>query len=103
MKPDENMRTEQRDSQYLYILAPTRKLLPSLHRPIKSWNIDVRYIRANGKELSETLRAMINLRVVAHTLALLLLISLANVSLLLALLLKPVNEKWSWNLACGTA
>jgi hypothetical protein len=46
---------------------------------------------------------MINLQLVAHTCALVILISLANLALLLALALKPINEGWSWRLACGTA
>ena len=47
--------------------------------------------------------AMINLRLISHTLALVVLISLANLGLLLALLVKPFKEAWSWSIACGTA
>ncbi|KAK1922756.1 hypothetical protein DB88DRAFT_496182 [Papiliotrema laurentii] len=46
---------------------------------------------------------MINLRLISHTLALVVLISLANLGLLLALLVKPFKEAWSWSIACGTA
>ena len=46
---------------------------------------------------------MINLQLIVHTCALVILISLANLALLVALALKPINEGWSWALACGTA
>lgn len=45
----------------------------------------------------------VNLRVVSHTLALVLLVSIANVVLLFALVVKPINENASWRIACGTA
>lgn len=43
------------------------------------------------------------LRVTLHTLALIVLIALADVSLLLALLIKPFSEQTAWRLACWTA
>lgn len=42
-------------------------------------------------------------RLVLHTLALVFLISAANASLLVALIIQPFSEQASWDLACFTA
>ena len=46
---------------------------------------------------------MLKLRVIAHTIALCVLISIADILLLLALLLKPFSEGLSWRMASDTA
>jgi hypothetical protein len=57
----------------------------------------------NGRSERGQRGQRVNLRLIRHVVALVLLVTLADACLLVALVIKPFSEPLSWSIACWTA